>query len=313
MNLQIRHISQAYLLLHFCIFLWGFTAILGKWISLTGLILVWWRLLLTCASLLPILKPRRWKKDISTGLFRELVGIGMLVSLHWVGFYMSIKWANASVALAALATTSFFTSLIEPIIVQRSFKWYEMLLGILVIPGILLIASDLNWQMQWGFAIGLFSAFLLSIFSSLNKRIVARVEVVTATFIELGSGLIFLSLLLPFYLTLSSDTPVFWPTTQTLGWLLILSLCCTTVPYMLSLVALRHLSAFSSALALNMEPVYGILMAVILLGENKELSSSFYLGGLIIMSAVFSHPLVKYYFDKKNISTDHAESLHPRT
>lgn len=306
MKMRIENISQAYLLLHFCIFLWGFTAILGKWINLSGLTLVWWRLLFTCISLLFIVRLKDLKQYLTPATFRQMGLIGVLVAVHWVCFYMSIKYSNASVALVSLATTSFFASIIEPMIVRSTFRWYEMLLGILIIPGMLLIARDLDMQMLWGFVIGLLSAFFLAIFSSLNKRIIAKVDVITTTFVELSTGLVFLSLILPIYYLMSANTPIFVPGREDILWLLVLSLLCTTVPYVLSLVALRHLSAFTSALALNMEPVYGILLAVVLLNENKELSPSFYTGGAIIMAAVFGHPFLKKIVDKKSISTDHA-------
>lgn len=306
MKIRIENISQAYLLLHFCIFLWGFTAILGKWINLSGLTLVWWRLLFTCISLLFLVRFKNLRREISPALLRQMVFIGVLVATHWVCFYMSIKYSNASVALVSLATTSFFASIVEPLIVRSAFRWYEMLLGILIVPGMWLITRGLNFEMLTGFGLGLLAAFFLSIFSSLNKRIVARIEVISATFIELSAGLVFLSILLPIYYLMSVNTAIFVPSGDDIVWLLVLSLLCTTVPYVLSLLALRHLSAFTSALALNMEPVYGILLAVVLLKENKELSPSFYMGGLIVMTAVFGHPFLKKYFEKKSISTDHA-------
>ncbi|MBK6903672.1 MAG: EamA family transporter [Saprospirales bacterium] len=288
---------RAYLEIHFAVFLWGFTAILGDLIQLSALVLVWWRVLITSVSLLFLLRSSRVFREMPRRLIFQYMGIGVLVAIHWLAFYGAIKLANASVALICMATTSFFTALLEPLLLRQRLKGYELFLGILVIPGMVLIANNLDFSMLDGFWAGLAAALLAALFSTLNKKLVTRAEPVPITFLELGSAWLFLCALLPFYLRSNPGT-IFWPTWPDLGYLIILALLCTTLPYVLSLRALKHLSAFASNLTINMEPVYGIALAWIILKENKELSPGFYIGGAIILIAVFSYPVIRNKVEK---------------
>ena len=218
----------------------------------------------------------------------KYMGIGVLVSLHWICFFGAVKFANASISLICMATTSFFTALIEPIVFKRKIKRDELSLGLLMIPGVLLIVNNTEWDMMTGILIGLLSAFLAAFFAVLNKTLVDKAEPLTITFLELGSGWLFLSLCLPIYLIYQPDAP-FMPQGLDWLWLLILALGCTTLAYVLSLRSLKHISAFASTLTINLEPVYGIFLAWILLDDSQELSSQFYLGCVLILGAVFFH------------------------
>ena len=289
--------QRAYFELHIAVFLWGFTAILGDLIQLSALVLVWWRVLITSFSLLLILRSFKAFREMPRRLLLQYMGIGVLVALHWLAFYGAIKLANASVSLICMATTSLFTSMLEPLILRQRMKGYELLLGVMVIPGMALIANTLDFSMLAGFWAGLAAALLAAIFSTLNKKLVTRADPVPITFLELGSAWLFLSLFLPFFLKANTQTG-FWPTGMDFGYLLILALLCTTLPYVLSLRALKHLSAFAANLSINLEPVYGILLAWVILKENKELSPGFYMGGLIILIAVFSYPVLKKKVEK---------------
>ena len=289
--------KRAYLELHFSVFLWGFTAILGDLIQLSALVLVWWRVLITPVSLFFLLRSFRVFRAMPGKLVLQFMGIGVLVALHWLAFYGAIKLANASVALICMATASFFTALLEPLLLRQRMKGYELFLGILIIPGMALIANNLDFSMLTGFWAGLAAALLAATFSTLNKKLIARAEPVPITFLELGSSWIFLTLMLPFFIRANPATG-FWPTWTDLAYLMVLSLLCTTLPYVLSLRALKHLSAFAANLTINLEPVYGIALAWIILKENEELSSGFYFGVLIILVAVFSYPIVKKKVEK---------------
>lgn len=223
-------------------------------------------------------------------------GIGILVALHWIAFYGSIKHSNASLALSALATSSLFTSIIEPLITREKIKYSDVFLGLLVIVGIGLIFS-VSQVYTVGLLMGIAAAFLASLFSTLNKKYLGDYEGKAVSLVELGTGLLFLTIILPFTIndfSLSSLTL----STQDFWLLILLGVGCTTLPYILSLNALRYISAFKSNLAINLEPVYGILMAAAFLGESKDLSPKFYIGTAIILIAVFLKPVFKYTMGK---------------
>jgi len=289
--------TRSYLELHTAVFLFGFTAILGDLIQLTALSIVWWRVFLTSLSLLFFIRLGRLFRELPRRTTFQYMGIGVLVAIHWVAFYGAIKLANASIALVAMATTSFFTSLLEPLIMRQGVKWYEIALGLLMIPGMTLIVNSTELDLLGGLWVGLLAALLASLFGTLNKKLIGRSDEMSITFLELGSAWLFLSVVLPLTL-LSSDIPFSLLPPDPLDWLylLILALLCTTLAYVLALRALRHLTAFATNLAINMEPIYGILLAVLLLNEDEELTLGFYLGGLLIMAAVFSYPLVRRYY-----------------
>lgn len=283
--------QKAYLYLHIAVFLWGFTAILGKLISISALPLVWWRILFTVLGLLFLLKGVSWLKSVPKRIVYQLMGIGLVITFHWLCFYGAIKLANASVALVCLTTTSLFTAIIEPMVLKKPFQKVEITLGIVIIPAMMLIVNDLDFKMVTGVMVGILAALGSGVFSVLNKTMVSKIAPLPMTFIELGSGLLALTLCLPiFYQFNPAET--FIPSAIDIFYLLLLALICTILPFVLSLIALRKLSAFTTVLAVNLEPVYGIFMAWWLLHEDKELHNSFYMGVSIILTAVFLHPLL---------------------
>lgn len=290
---------KAYLELHLAVLLFGFTAILGDLISLSATVLVWWRVLLTSLSFFFLIPVFKRIPLIPRHLLWRFLGIGILVALHWMTFFGAIKFANPSVCLVCMATTSFFTAVLEPLLLKQKFKWYELLLGILIIPGMVLVVSSLEFEMWIGVVLGLISAFLASLFSILNKKYIDMADAKEITFIELSSAWLFISVLLPFIL---DETTLFWP--QGLDWiyLLVLALLCTTLAYVLSLRALKYLSAFAATLTVNLEPVYGILLAFFILNDSAELDRNFYLGCGIILAAVFAYPWLKATMTKKSVA-----------
>ncbi|MEM6396728.1 MAG: DMT family transporter [Bacteroidota bacterium] len=287
--------KQAYLELHVAVMLWGFTAILGDWISLTAVTLVWWRVFLTSSSLIGLAQVGRLYRDLGRKKLLTLAGIGILISLHWVCFYGSIKLANASIALICMATTSLFSSILEPWIVDRPFVWLELVVGIFILPGIYLIAGDLQGDMLLGVAVGLAGAFLAALFSCLNKAHSTEIDAKRVTFVELGAASLFLPLFFPF---LPEGTRL-WPGSEDWMLLIILALLCTTLTFILSLRALRKLSAFSTNLTINLEPVYGIILAYFLLDDAQELDGRFYIGAGVILVGVFGYPVLRRLFTKK--------------
>jgi len=289
--------QKAFLQLHVAVILFGFTAILGDLISLPALILVWWRVLITSISLFFLIGFGKKLKAIPRKRILQFMGIGVLVALHWICFFGSVKYANASVCLVCFATTSFFTALLEPIFTKKSFKWYEMSLGIIVIPGMILIVNNIDLSMILGVWIGLAAAFLASLFAIFNKQLVNEADSFSITFLELGSGWLFISLILPFYL-INAENATFFPNLEDLGYLLVLALLCTTFAYVIALHALKYVTAFAANLTLSLEPVYGIILAVLILKENKELDLGFYSGSALILLSVLIYPMIKKYFEK---------------
>ena len=289
--------KKAYLQLHTAVLLWGFTAILGKFIVLTGLILVWWRMGLTTASLLALSGVRREAAALPRRSRWQLGGIGLLVMLHWVAFYSAVKASNASIAVSGLATTSFMTAFLEPLLLRTRIKWYEIGLGLLIMPGIYFLFSVDFVGSQLGLVLSLLAAFLAALFSTLNKAMVAGVHPYAITFYEIGAGWVGLSVIVPFFIV--SQHAAFVPDWSSLGWLVVLCVCCTTFPFIISLSALKHISSFAANLAINLETVYTILIAWLFLGENKQLTTHFYIGIVIIMLAVLAHPFVKQMVEGK--------------
>jgi drug/metabolite transporter (DMT)-like permease len=289
--------QRAYLHLHFCVLIWGFTAILGKLITLQTLPLVWWRVFL-CSATLWLFIPKAQLRTLNKAMFWRLFGIGTLVGIHWLGFYGAIKLSNASVAVATMATTSFFSALVEPWLLQKRIKWYELGLGILILPGIALIVGNIDWNMRLGFAAGIGSALFAAIFTALNKKIVDDnpPPPLAMSLTELFAAFVVCTAVAPFVWWNDPDVS-FLPKTRDWLWIGILAWVCTLLPYYLTLKAMRHISAFATNLTINLEPVYGVALAAFIFREDKDLNPGFYVGVFIILIAVFGHPFLKKLFD----------------
>jgi len=280
--------NKAWAQIHFCVLLWGFTAILGKLITLPAVALVWWRMLIVSAVLACV--PRVWRgiAMLTPKLFAIYVGIGVLVSLHWLAFYGAIKLSNASVAATCIAISPVFLAWLEPLLTSRRFKLHEMILGIAVVPAVALVVGGTPTNMRLGIVVGVIAAALVAVFGSLNKRYVEQADPLTVTAIEIGAGTLFLTAVGP---TMASEASVFTvPNSHDALLLSILALVCTLFPFALSLAALRKLSAFDAQLAVNLEPVYAVLLAIPLLGEQRELTWQFYTGVAAIIVVVLIHP-----------------------
>lgn len=277
--------------MHSAVLLFGITAILGKLISLNSLPLVWNRLWIAVIGLLFIPGAIRGLRQMTRKNIFLFSGIGLVVALHWITFYGSVKLGDsASVTLACMATASLFTSILEPLITKSKFQPIELVLGILVIIGILFL-TGVGSAYYLAIAVGLISAFLAALFSTLNKKHLGSNNSISVSVLELSSGFILISLLSPVLIWLFPKMQ--WMPIKT-DWLylLILGLLCTSVAYVLALSALKHLSAFVSNLSVNLEPVYGILLAIWLLNEDKDLNTQFYIGTGIILLAVLLHPIL---------------------
>lgn len=277
---------KAYLQLHTCVILWGFTAILGRLISLPALQLVCWRMALVAFVLLAV---RRTWVGVAVMPVRSVFVftiIGLIVASHWVAFYTSIKISNASVAVACLGLGSIFAAVIEPIVMQRPHDRLELLLGLLAVPGVVLIVGGVPLEMRLGIAVGVVAALLSAIFTTLNKRFTPKGDPFAITCIEMSAGAVVLGV----PAALSGLTV---PTQMDAIWLLVLALACTLLPFVMWIQSLKYVSAFSTLLVLNLEPVYAILLAAVLFQEYEELTPLFYGGTAIILLAVVLQPRLR--------------------
>jgi drug/metabolite transporter (DMT)-like permease len=282
---------KALLQIHFCVLLWGFTAILGKLISLPALDLVWWRMLIVVVVLLAWAPLWRELRTISLPTLGIFAGIGVVVALHWLTFYGAIKLSNASVAASCMAVGPLFLAVIEPWIVRRPFDARELVVGLIALPGVALVVGGTPSGMQIGLLVGIVSALLVAIFGALNKRYVEQASPLLVTGVELAAGTAFLTVVA---LALQGNTPWSEVPDSRDAWLLAaLALGCTLLPFALALRALRHTSAFTTQLVVSLEPVYAIVLAILLLGEQRELTPTFYLGVALILAAVFTHTWIK--------------------
>jgi len=270
--------------LHVAVFLWGFTGVLGRLITLNEGLLVWYRLVLTIISLLVLMYVRGELQRLSLKQTLQLFGIGVIVALHWACFYGSIKYANVSIALTCLSAAGMFTALLEPWVMHTRIQWLEVLLGMVGVAGIYLI-FHFDPRYQTGIIIGTAATIFSVVFNLLNKRIIQQVSSKTMLLYELCGGWLGVTVLMPFYLHLF-PTEHLWPSLGDWGWLLLLCWFCTVLAMDLSLQSLRKLSAFTQSLTLNLEPVYGIILAFAVYHENKYLSSSFYIGFALIFLSV---------------------------
>jgi drug/metabolite transporter (DMT)-like permease len=288
--------KTALLQLHIAVFLWGFTGVLGKTIQLNEGLLVWYRLLFTIFFLLIIAFFKNQSFKISVKKLLQLAGIGSIVALHWVLFYGSIKYSNVSIALTCLASSGVMTAFLEPLFFKKKLRYVEVLLGSIALLAIYLI-FHFDVHFRTGIILGLLSALASVTFSILNKKIVAHTAPNTIMLYELSGGLLFLTLLMPFYFNLTHSSFIL-PNATDAFWLIVLSVVCTVWAMQLSLKALKHISAFTQNLTLNLEPVYGIILAFIIYKENKQLSSNFYIGLVLIIATV---ALQSVYLVKSNM------------
>ena len=296
--------KKAFIQLHIAVFLAGFTAIFGKLILLGEGFLVWWRLLITVVVLLGWM---RWKKQLIRlpwRLVKRIAIVGAILAMHWLFFYGAVKYANVSVALVCLSATGFFTAFTEPLILRRQMQWWEFFLGTMAIAGIYII-FDFHPQYKQGIAFGLLAALGSALFPVLNKQLLDEVKPRVLTLYELGSGFLFLSCFLPLYQHFF-PAAYFMPTLSDWTWLIVLSVACTVLPFDLQLKALQKISAFTANLTYNLEPIYGIILALIFFDEGRMLHWEFFAGLALILCAISLQMIVMRWKLKKERA-----SLHP--
>ncbi len=278
------NIKKAFIQLHLSVLLAGFTGLFGKLVTLNETTLTWYRLFFTSIILIVF----TGLPKVGTKKLMQIAGNGTLLGLHWILFYASIKASNVSIGVVCYASIGFFTSIFEPMIMHRRFSWTEMLLSLITIAGLVCIFS-FDSRYRVGIAIGILSSAVGSIYAITNKKFSHGVKARTMLLYQMLGGLVGTSILIPIYLSVfpSSQPVMVFPESANLLWLLSLSLFCTVGLYLLQILALRQLSAFTVNLTYNLEPCYTILIAFIAFGEARQLNASFYVGiALVILSVV---------------------------
>ncbi len=282
-----------YLHLHLLVALYATTAIFGHLITLSAPALVVWRSVLAAAGGVVFVVVQRRNPFPPPARILPLLGIGAVVGLHWLCFFGAIKLANISICLAGMASISFFTAFTEPMLEKRRVRTLEVALGLLVLLGILLIAGFERGRLL-GLAVALLGALLASIFPVLNRRLVneGRLDPQVMMIWEMIGVAAIAGVCLPWLDGTGAYGRLFDLRGLDGVWLLWLAWACTVFAYAFHIHLLRHFSAYTSNLANNFEPVYGILGAAILFGEHRQLHPGFFAGAATIIVANIAHPLI---------------------
>lgn len=285
-----------YLHLHFIVFIWGFTAVLGALISLEAIPLVWYRMLLATVIIFVFLKLRKENLKFSLKTLGSFALAGIIIALHWLTFFGAIKASNVSVTLAVLSTGAFFASLLEPLLYGRKIILYEVLFGLIVIVGLYII-FDVEASYTLGIILALISAFLSALFSVINGKFVLKHKASAISFYELMFGVLGISI----YLAFSGKFTVAFFTVSTHDWiyLAILASACTAYAFIASIHVMKWISPYTVMLTINMEPVYGIILALIVLGDSENMSPQFYYGAVIILLTVIANGIIKITKERK--------------
>ncbi|MBQ4916252.1 DMT family transporter [Maribacter sp. MMG018] len=277
--------------LHFIVFIWGFTAILGKLISIDSLPLVWYRMTIAALAIFVYMLFSGFSFKVDKKTFLWLVLAGIVVAGHWVTFFYAIKIATVSVALAMMSTGAFFTALLEPLLFKRKVIAYEILFGIAVIMGLMLIFRVESTYTE-GMVVALLSAFLAAVFSLINGKLVKTHRPSVISFYELGIGVLFLSIVMGYRTNFNMN----FEAIDITDWLylLILGLVCTSYAFIASIKVMRVLTPYTVMLTTNLEPIYGIVLAWFIFGADEKMNPLFYVGALIILITVVLNGILKY-------------------
>ena len=306
-----------YFKLHFIVLIWGFTAILGKWLTIPAVETVLYRTLIAAVVLAFVIKKKDWK--LPKKIIIQLFFTGMIVGAHWITFFAAAKVANVSICLVGLSTASLWTAFIEPIFNKQKIKPYEVGLGLVIILGLyVVLKSDLENDMILGLVLGIISAILAALFSTINGKFTHLAEPNTITVLEMSGAAIGIILFLPFYSAyftggegidmVLKNNELYFPDghwfvelINTIPYLntdiimiFLLAIICTVYTYSVSIELLRRISVFVTNLTINLEPIYGIVFAAIFFNEHEKMDSSFYLGAAIVLFSVLSYPIFNY-------------------
>lgn len=283
----------SYLHFHLIVFIWGFTAVLGALISIDSVPLVFFRMGLASIFIYAYIRFKKIDIALSRKTFYSFALAGVIIALHWLTFFGAIKVANVSVTLACMSTGAFFTALLEPLFYRRKFIWYELVFGLLVVIALYII-FEVQPEYTLGIILALISAFLSAVFTLINGKFVHTHNPTKISFYELLIGTVFVAGYLAFakagtffsssFFTLSSNDWIY---------LFILASVCTAYAFIASVKVMEYLSPYTIMLTINLEPVYGILLAFLILADNEKMQPEFYYGALLILAVVIANGILK--------------------
>lgn len=287
-----------YLHLHFLVFIAGFTAILGELISIGSTALVWHRMAIASVLMLIYIIASKTKLKIDFKSFVKLFFAGIIIALHWITFFESINQANVSIALSMFSTGAFFGALIEPIIYKRKIIWYEILFGVIVIVGVSIIMQS-EFKYINGILLGIASAFFSSLFAVLNGKFLERHSATVISFYEFLAGVFCISIFLIIFE--GGFTQEFFNLSDE-DWLylFILASICTAYAFIAAVYVMKYISPFTVILTYNLEPIYGIVLAILLFPDTEKMSPQFYIGALLIIGVVVLNGFIKNKTVSKN-------------
>lgn len=296
-HVETAPLNKNLLILHFTVFIWGFTGILGKLITISAVQLVWYRVLIASITLFLYFNFNKTTFKVSRNTFLKLIFTGALVGGHWILFFLSIKLSTVSVSLVCLSSITLFTAVFEPLINKKRISRLEIIAGVLIITGILIIFK-FESQYTKGIIAGLTSAVFASLFAIINSRQVRYHQAPVIAFYELSGAFIWISIFLAATRGFNRSMLL---SPSDIGYLLILGTICTSLAYVAGVSVMRELSAFRVALITNLEPVYGIIMSFVFFGDMNKMTSGFWVGAVIILSTIFLFPLAKKQVIKRKM------------
>lgn len=279
-----------YFHLHFIVFIWGFTAVLGALITLEATPLVWYRMIIACGLIYLYIVWKKIKLKFKTLTLLGFSIAGLIIALHWITFFAAIKASNVSVTLAVLSTGAFFTSLLEPLFYNRKIIWYEVLFGLFVILGLYII-FDVETHFFLGIILALCSAFLSALFSVINGKFAVKYPATSISFWELLFGTLCITVFL--FASESFELSFFDVSKTDWLYLFILASACTAYAFIASVHVMKWIKPYTVMLTINLEPIYGIILALIILGDTEHMSNQFYYGALIILATVILNGIIK--------------------
>jgi drug/metabolite transporter (DMT)-like permease len=279
-----------YFHLHFIVFIWGFTAVLGDLITIEAVPLVWHRMLLGSLFVLIYIIYNKGVLKISLRSLIKFAFVGLIIALHWLAFFSAVKVSNVSITLAMMSTGAFFASFLEPVFFKRKIISYEVIFGLIVIIGLYIIFKVESEYLS-GILLALLASFLGALFSIFNGMMVKSHNASVISFYELLFGLLFITIYILF--TDGFDDTFFKLSVSDWTYLIILASICTAYAFIASVHVMKWISPYTVMLTTNMEPIYGILLALLILGEKEYMSPTFYLGAIIILLTVVLNGIIK--------------------
>ncbi|MBC5839798.1 MAG: DMT family transporter [Flavobacteriaceae bacterium] len=286
---------KSYLNLHLIVFIWGFTAILGALITITADAIVWYRMFFAAVFLALFLIYKKTSFRIPLRSFLKLIFVGLLIALHWIFFFHAIHVSNVSITLSVFSLGAFFASILEPLFYGRKVLWYEVFFGLIIIAGLAMIMNvEVNYFA--GMMYALVSIILGVLFTLMNGKLIEKHNSAVISFYEFLAGVFFISI---YYLFEGKFSVAFF-TLSPNNWILILILAsvCTAYAFTASVKVMEKLSPYTVMLTTNLEPVYGIVLAYFIIGGKEQMSTSFYIGAVIIIITVILNGIIKHKHKK---------------